>query len=68
MRTRIRDLQAAQWRRDPPGAAEQRIREREAGERAYRESRERFPELTAANFDECQRWIDQRRAELLSAL
>lgn len=52
-------------RPDQPGAAEERIRVRAAGEQANREMMARFAPLTAENAGEAIAWQTQRISELL---
>lgn len=52
-------------RPDPPGAAEERIRARHAGEQANREMMAKFAPLTADNAGEAIKWQDARIRELL---
>lgn len=49
-----------------PGAAEERIRARKAGEQVNREMMERFAPLTAENAGEAIKWQEQRIRELLA--
>lgn len=53
-------------RPDLPGAAEERIRARKAGEQANREMMERFAPLTPENAGEAIKWQEQRIRELMS--
>lgn len=50
---------------DTPDKTRDRIVRREAGEQAYAEAKDRFPTITAENFDDVLRWQESRITALI---
>lgn len=64
----IRSMQAANQAPDKPGQELWRIRDREAGQRAYQETMQRFSPLTPENFNDACKFHEQVRREILQTL